>query len=135
MRTVNATTVVALAVAAAIVGACPAVAQERGSKAVPERPARVFVMAAFGADCKPSGKPIITIDRQPGKGAVSLREGQMTTVQYSVSGNCVGARVPGTGIYYTARVGESGADSFSITAKLPGGETATRTFTIEIAAE
>jgi hypothetical protein len=105
---------------------------ERGTRAVPERPARVFVMASFASDCAPAAAPQITIDRPPAKGTVSFRAGQMTTVQYSLTGKCVGARVPGTGIYYTARVGESGRDTFSITARLPTGETASRTFTIEI---
>jgi hypothetical protein len=108
------------------------VAQERGSRVVPERPARVFVMAGFDLQCK-SLKPVtITVDRAPEKGTVSLRENQETTIQYSVSGSCIGTRVSGTGIYYTARAGSTGGDTFSVTARL-GAETATRTFNVQIA--
>jgi hypothetical protein len=108
------------------------VAQERGTRVVPERPGRVFVMAGFDLDCR-SLKPVtISIDRPPEKGSVSLRENQETTIQYSASGKCIGARVSGTGIYYTARAGATGSDTFAVTARL-GGETATRTFNVQIA--
>lgn len=105
----------------------------RGTKVVPERAARVFVMAAFGTTCEPLAAPTIRIDKAPGKGSVSFREGQMTTIQSSGSGQCVGAKVPGTGIYYTAAKGATGTDSFTITATLPTGEISTRSFTVGIA--
>jgi hypothetical protein len=39
----------------------------------------------------------------------------------------------GTGVYYTPRVGEKGTDRFVIAAKLASGETATRSFEVQIA--
>ena len=110
----------------------PVLAQERGTKVVPERPARMFVMAGFDAACKSLEPVKITITAQPALGAVSLRTGQETVVQYSVSGKCIGSRVVGTGIYYTARAGTSGRDTFAIAAQLGTGEPVTRTFTVRI---
>ncbi len=106
---------------------------ERRTKVVAERPARVFVMASFDKTCAATAAPVIVFDQVPGKGTVSLREGQMTTIQSSLSGACIGVRVPGTGIYYTAAKGQTGRDTFSITARLATGEVASRTFTVEIA--
>jgi hypothetical protein len=120
-------------VVAGAIAASPLFAQERGTSVVADRPARVFVMASFGADCAPAGRPELTIDQAPAKGAVTFKEGQTTTIQYSLSGKCIGARVEGTGIYYTARVGETGSDAFIVSARLPSGEIATRTFRVTIA--
>lgn len=113
--------------------AWPALAQQRGTKAVPERPARVYVLSAFDDACKPIANLQVTLTTPPAKGEVSFREGQATTVMSSASGKCLGARVSGTGIYYTARKGASGSDEFAVTAKLPGGEAAVRNFKVEIA--
>jgi hypothetical protein len=109
---------------------------ERGQKVVPERPARVFVMAGFDAACNSLAPVEIVVTTPPKQGQVSLREGQQTVVQYSLSGNCTGARVTGTGIYYTAAKGASGQDTFSVSARVGrGGEPATRTFTVRVAEE
>jgi hypothetical protein len=119
-------------------GAIPpggAAAPVRGTKAVAERPARVFVLASFDPQCQPVQPAQISLDRPPVKGTVTFREGQTTTVQYSLSGKCIGTKLPGTGIYYTAAKGQTGTDSFTISARLPTGELATRTFTVEIADE
>jgi hypothetical protein len=105
---------------------------ERGTRVVPERPARVFVMAGFDQACKAKTPVTITVDKAPEKGSVSFREGQETTLQYSISGRCVGSRLIGTGIYYTANKGATGGDTFSVTARL-GADTASRTFTVRIA--
>lgn len=105
----------------------------RGTPVVPGRPARVFVMAGIGAGCKPTGPPTMAIDRQPAKGTVTFQPGQETTIQYSVSGQCVGSRVPGTGIYYVARAGAKGGDTFTVSARMGTGEVATRTFAVQIA--
>lgn len=114
----------------------PAMAQDapvRGTKAVPDRPARVFVLAAFDKACGRVADPVIQIDQAPAKGTVTFRHGQETTIQYSLSGQCVGKKVAGTGIYYTAARGQSGRDTFTITARLATGEVASRTFTVDIA--
>jgi hypothetical protein len=109
---------------------------ERGTKVVPERPARVFVMAGFDATCKAVTPIGIVVTKPPTKGQVTLREGQETTIQYSLSGNCRGARVAGTGIYYTAAKGSIGQDTFTVQARVGrGSEPATRTFTVRIADE
>lgn len=107
---------------------------ERGTRVVVERPARVFVMAGFDEACQSKAPVTITIDKAPEKGDVSFREGQTTTIQYSLSGRCIGTRLTGTGIYYTARKGATGTDTFSITARV-GNDTASRTFTVRIADE
>ena len=114
----------------------PAGAQDvpvRGTKVVPERPARVFVMAAFDDACRQVAAAAITIDKPPVKGQVSLRENQPTTVMYSLSGRCLGTKLTGTGIYYTAAKGATGTDTFTVSAKLASGEVATRTFNVVIA--
>ncbi len=93
---------------------------------------RVYIMAAFNDRCETSGTATIELIVPPAKGTMSLRPGQATTVASSGSGKCLGARVQGTGIYYTARADAAGADSFTIRAKLPAGETAERTFMLRI---
>lgn len=105
----------------------------RGTKVVPERPARVFVMAAFDNACRQVAAAQITVDRPPAKGQVSFRENQPTTIMYSVSGRCIGTKLTGTGIYYTADKGATGSDTFAVSAKLASGETASRTFNVVIA--
>jgi hypothetical protein len=103
-----------------------------GTRVSPGGTTCVFVMAGFDAACQSTGYPQISIVTPPTKGQVSLREGQGTTVQYSLSGKCVGAKVLGTGIYYTAGAGTDGPDSFTISAKLGSGETAERSFKLNI---
>lgn len=97
-------------------------------RAVPERPTRVFIMAAFDEECRSLPAPAITVTVPPKKGAVQFREGQSTTVQFSATGKCIGKPVTGTGIYYAAKADASGEDTFTISAKGATGETATRTF-------
>jgi hypothetical protein len=97
-------------------------------RAVPDRPTRVFIMAAFDDECRSLPAPAIEVSVAPKLGSVQFREGQSTTVQYSLSGKCVGTRVTGTGIYYAARGDASGEDTFTISARSANGEVATRTF-------
>lgn len=104
----------------------------RRSPVVAGRRSRVFVMAGFGAKCESLPAPNITITQPPAKGDVAFEAGQETTVNTSASGTCIGSRVTGTGIYYTARPGETGADTFSIQAEL-GGDITQRTFSVQIA--
>ena len=97
-------------------------------RAVPGQPTRVFIMAAFGEDCKSLPAPAIEITQTPKRGAVQFRQGQSTTVQYSLSGKCSGVRVIGTGIYYAAREDAAGEDTFTISARSAAGQVSTRTF-------
>lgn len=99
---------------------------------VPGRPARVFIFAGLDEKCEPIDAPQITVTAPPAKGDVSFASGQETTIQYSAKGTCVGRKTTGTGIYYTARAGQEGTDRFSIMAKLPSNDTATRTFEVTI---
>jgi hypothetical protein len=104
----------------------------RSTPAVAGRPARVFVMVGFmQKDCS-AIVPDIKVLRAPTKGSVSFQPNQMTTVQFSQTGKCTGTRLPGTGIYYTARAGATGGDSFTVEATTPGGEVATRTFHVRV---
>ena len=98
------------------------------SRVSPGASTRVFVMAAFDDACKPIAAPAIEVVKPPGKGSVSFREGQATTIISSLSGKCIGQRITGTGIYYAARPDAAGEDGFSITARLATGEIATRSF-------
>lgn len=104
-----------------------------GTRIAPGGTTRVFVMAGFDRECRPVGLPTVTIDNQPAKGSVTLKQGEQTLVQYSLSGRCVGTPVTGVGIYYTAKSDGDGVDAFSVTARLPGGETASRQFRMRIA--
>ena len=99
-------------------------------RAVPDRPTRVFIMASFDDNCRSLPAPTIDITIAPKKGAVQFRDGQSTTVQYSLSGKCAGAKVTGTGIYYAARTDAAGEDTFTISARSTKGEVASRTFKI-----
>jgi hypothetical protein len=103
----------------------------RRDPVVAGRRARVFVMAGFGETCESLPAPTITVVQPPAKGSVSFEPGQETTIKTSASGTCIGQRVLGTGIYYTARAGETGPDTFTVEAEL-GGSTTQRTFSVEI---
>lgn len=111
------------------IGAVEAQEQPPGTiRAVPDRPTRVFIMAAFDDDCRSLPAPRIEITTPPKKGAVQFRPGQSTKVAFSGTGKCKGAAVAGTGIYYAARADAAGEDTFTITARLASGEVSTRTF-------
>ena len=104
----------------------------RGTQVVAGRPARVFVMAGLGANCMPIA-PVIRIERQPAKGTVAFRPGQDTTIQASRNGSCIGQRIAGTGIYYTANAGQTGADTFTVVATMGADEPVTQAFSVQIA--
>ena len=93
----------------------------------------MFIFAGFGPKCESVAAPDITITALPQKGDVSFVPGQETTVNFSAKGTCIGQKVTGTGVYYTARAGAKGTDSFTVTAKLSSGESSTRTFEVKIA--
>lgn len=107
-------------------------AAKGATRVLPGGTTRVYVMAAFDKNCSALPAPSIAITTPPGKGRVTFREGQSITVQQSSAGTCVGQKVAGTGIYYTANDQASGPDTFSITARLSTGETASRTFNLNI---
>ncbi|MBS0232829.1 MAG: hypothetical protein JSR99_05025 [Proteobacteria bacterium] len=111
----------------------PASVAVRTMPVVPGRRARVFIFAGLGDRCEPVAAPEISIVQPPAKGDVTFVRGQETTIQSSAHGTCLGQRATGTGVYYTARDGEQGADRFAVTAKLASGETVTRTFEVTIA--
>lgn len=108
-------------------------AATRTSPVVPGRPGRVFVFAGLGDKCEQLPMPQITVDQAPQQGVLTYRSGQTTTIAASKTGQCVGKTAAGTGVYYTAREGASGTDTFALTAKLISGETMTRTFAVTIA--
>ena len=121
--------------AAALISASPLSAQDTrpsSTRVSPGGTTRVYIMAVFNDRCETSGTAEIELTVAPVKGSMALRPGQATTVASSGTGKCLGARVQGTGIYYTARADASGADTFTIRAKLPTGETAERTFSLRI---
>ncbi|MEZ5856337.1 MAG: hypothetical protein R3D67_16875 [Hyphomicrobiaceae bacterium] len=98
----------------------------RGTPVVSGRPARVYIMAGFKeADCSPIN-PTLQVSQPPKKGTVTFKPGQTTTIQHSGSGKCMGAKLQGTGIYYTAAPGASGPDSFVISATTGTGAPTTR---------
>jgi hypothetical protein len=105
----------------------------RSMPVVPGRKARVFIFAGLGDKCEPLAAPEISITKQPAKGDVSFVPGQDTTIAYSARGTCLGQKAAGTGVYYTAREGADGTDSFAVSAKLASGETVSRAFEVTIA--
>lgn len=104
-----------------------------GTRIAPGAETRVFVFAAFDANCQPLAAPRLVVEAAPGKGTVEFRDGLETTVQYSLSGRCVGKRVNGTGVFYKANKDGEGADAFTVSARMSGGEVATRSFHLRIA--
>lgn len=88
-------------------------------------------MAGFGDKCESLPAPAITVTQPPSKGSVTFEPGQETTINTSASGTCIGQRVKGTGIYYTARTGETGTDTFAVEATV-GGSVTRRTFSVQI---
>ena len=113
--------------------AATAGAATRSSPVVPGRPGRVFIFAGVGKNCEQLPAPEITITMPPAKGDVTFRPGQDTTIAASALGTCIGTKAKGTGVYYSAKAGTSGADTFSVTAKTSTGESMTRTFQVTIA--
>jgi hypothetical protein len=111
----------------------PADVAVRSTPVVPGRRARVFIFAGLGDKCEQLTAPTITITQPPGKGDVAFVPGQETTIQYSAKGTCTGRQATGTGVYYTAREGSEGVDSFAVSARLQSGETVSRTFQVTIA--
>jgi hypothetical protein len=105
----------------------------QGTRVKSDENARVFVMAGLGPDCNSTKIPMITVDKAPTKGTVTFIAVPETTVQFSVSGQCVGKRVPGVGIYYKAHAGQSGPDVFTVVARSGTRELASRTIPVEIA--
>lgn len=106
-------------------------AQERTAIVVPERPGRVYIFAGFDAACQATGPVTVTVVTEPKQGAISLREGQETRIA-APPGPCIGTRIKGTGVYYTAHAGAKGSDTFAVHARLASGEETTRTFTVTI---
>ncbi|HRD77510.1 MAG TPA: hypothetical protein PK264_16510 [Hyphomicrobiaceae bacterium] len=92
----------------------------------------VFVVAGFDTECRSTTLPVVSVDAPAAKGKVVLKAGETTTVQYSLSGRCIGAKVQGVAIYYVAADDAVGADAFSISARMPTGEIATRMFNLHI---
>ena len=103
-----------------------------GTRVKPGEATRVFVMAGFTPECAFKGFPDIQLEKQPAKGTVETKTGEATTVQYSLSGKCIGSKVEGTGIYYKASAGQTGEDTFTVSGRLGNGEPATRTFSVII---
>ena len=127
---------IAFAATAAVWAGYAALAQDVPAgmtRVSPGASTRVFVMAGFDDQCQPVAKPAIEVVKAPRKGSVSFREGQSTTIMSSLSGKCIGQRILGTGIYYTASGNVAGEDAFTIEARLATGEIATRSFQMFIA--
>lgn len=110
----------------------PVQAEGRGTRVKPGQPTRVFVMAGFTPDCAFKGYPAIALDKPPAKGTVETAEGADTTIQYSLSGKCIGTPIKGTAILYKPAPGQTGEDSFTVSGRLGSGEPATRTFSVII---
>jgi hypothetical protein len=109
----------------------PAVAHG-ATAVVPGHTSRVFTMAGLGRDCSATQPPKITIDKVPAKGSLTFSAVEPTVIQYSLSGACIGKRVAATGVYYTPRAGETGADTFVVTAHAGARTKATRKIDVNI---
>ncbi|MCH9807725.1 MAG: hypothetical protein K0U74_08345 [Alphaproteobacteria bacterium] len=107
-------------------------APKRTTPVIGGRPARMFIWAGFDEkNCQPTSAKVV-LTEAPAKGSVSFKPNQSTLIKQSSSGKCIGKRMPGTGIYYTARFGEVGHDKFSVTATTPSGQTSTRVFDVMV---
>ena len=104
----------------------------RGTPVVAGRPARMYIWAGFREKDCAALTPTFAISQAPAKGDVTFQPNQTTMIRHSNSGNCIGTSLPGTGIYYTARAGETGVDTFSVIATTPDGSTATKTFNVRV---
>lgn len=124
--------VFAAASAAAFLLVCAIPAQAGSTRVKSGEANRVFVMSGFKSDCSFVGYPDLQLDKIPEKGSVSFKQGDAAQIQYSLSGNCVGQSVDGTGIYYTPAAGQAGTDTFTVTGRIGNNEPATRTFSIII---
>ena len=122
----------AITIALLTLWANPSFAAGKGTRVKPGESSRVFVMAGFTPECAFKGFPDMQLDAQPAKGQVQFKTGEATTIQYSLSGKCIGTQVQGTGIYYTPVAGQTGEDTFTVTGRLGTGEPATRTFSVII---
>ena len=110
----------------------PPTMSKRQRPVVAGRPARLYIFAGFDeGTCKPV-EPKLSVSSPPLKGTIEFRPGQTTTVMQSQSGKCIGQRMTGTGVYYTATKGQNGPDQFSVTARTPSGKATTKTFNFEI---
>lgn len=104
----------------------------RGRPVVAGRPARMYIFAGFKEkDCTPV-EATLAVAQQPSKGTVEFKPGQSTTIMQSGSGKCIGAKMQGTGVYYTAAKGQSGPDRFVVSATTPNGQVSTKTFNLKI---
>ena len=104
----------------------------RGTPVVAGRPARMFIWAGFREKDCAALTPTFTLAQAAARGDVTFQPNQTTMIRHSNSGNCIGTSLPGTGIYYTARAGETGDDTFSVVATTPDGITATKTFSVRV---
>lgn len=117
----------------AAVGTATAFAAEPGPKYVTvAQPTRVFVVAGLGERCSSEVAPQVEVITKPTKGQVVVEAGVPTTIQYSLSGHCIGTPARGLGITYISQADASGDDRFSIRARMPSGAIATRDFIIRI---
>ncbi len=105
----------------------------KGTRVKAAENSRVFVLAGLGPDCNSSKIPMITVDKAPTKGTVTFIAVPETTVQFSLSGQCVGKRVPGVGVFYKPNEGATGPDVFTVVARAGTRELASRTIPVEIA--
>lgn len=110
----------------------PAEAAGRGTRVKAGEATRVFVMAGFTPECAFKGYPDIQVDKAPAKGKVEITTGADTTIQYSLSGKCIGTPIKGSAINYVPLPGQRGEDTFSVIGRLGTGEPATRTFSVII---
>ena len=110
----------------------PAAERKRERPVVAGRPARMYIFAGFKEEtCEPV-EASLSLTSQPQKGTVEFRAGQMTTITQSASGKCLGTKLPGTAVYYTANAGTLGSDSFTVQATTPTGSPTSKTFALDI---
>ena len=123
---------VLIAIALCALWTAPVRAEGRGTRVKQGEATRVFVMAGFTPECAFIGYPAIQVETAPAKGTVETTDGAETTIQYSLSGKCIGTPIKGTAITYKPAPGQTGEDTFTISGRLGTGEPATRTFSVII---
>lgn len=92
----------------------------------------MYVFAGFKEKtCEPV-EANLTLTQKPTQGTVEFRKNQTTTITQSASGKCLGTKMTGTGVYYTANDDAFGPDRFAVEAKTDSGPTSTKTFALKI---
>lgn len=95
------------------------------------------VLARFNrlaADCKPAAPPQIKVLNAPASGSLRFAEGEVGSWRAAAGTQprCVDVTVPSRDIFYTAKAGTSGRDTFRVEVRFDNGEVWDASFDVDI---